>query len=179
MKSKSSIKLVGTKIKFQTSFFIFVVVQLLSCVWLLDPMKCSTPGFPVLHYPPEFAQIYVHWIDDVIQPSYPLSPPSIPDLSLSQHQAFHIRWPKFWTFSFNISPSNEYPRLISFRIDWFDLLAVQETLQKCSPAPQFKSISSSALSLLYGLAQTSINDFWKNHSIVNMDLCWQSDVAAL
>ena len=79
---------------------------------LCDPMNCSTPGFPVLHYLQEFAQTHVHWVDDVIQPSHPLSPPSLVAFNLSQHQGlfqwidFHIRWPSYWSFS--ISPSNEY-----------------------------------------------------------------------
>ena len=72
----------------------------------------------------------------------------------------HIRWPKYWSFSFSISPSNEYLALISSRIDWLDLLAVQGIFK----SPQFKSISSSALSLLYGPTLTSIHDYWKNHS---------------
>ena len=74
-----------------------------------------------------------------------------------------IRWPKYWSFSFSVSPSNEHSGLISFRMDWLDLLAVQGTL-KSSPTPQFKSISSSVLSLLYGPALTSVHDYWKNHS---------------
>ena len=106
-----------------------------SCRSLCDLMGCSTPGFPVLHYLPEFAQTHVHRVDDAIQPSHPLSHPSLPALSLSQHQGlFHelalpFRWPKCWSFSFSISPSNEYSGLISFRMDWFDLLAVQGILK--------------------------------------------------
>ena len=85
--------------------------------------------------------------------------------AFSNESALHIRWPKYWSFSFNINPSNEHPGLISFRIDWLDLLAVQGTLsQESSPKPQFKSINSLALSLLYGPTLTSINDYWKNHS---------------
>ena len=97
-------------------------------------MDCNTPGFPVLHYLLEFAQTLVHWDGDAIQPSHPLSSPS-PALNLSQHQGLssesvlRIRWPKYWSFSFNISPSNKYSDLISFRIDWFDLLAFQGTLK--------------------------------------------------
>ena len=93
------------------------------------------PGFPVLHYFLEFTQTHVCWIDDAIQPSHPLSPPSPPSLNLAQQQSlFHefalgIRWPKDWSFSFSISPSNEYSALISFRIDWFDLFAVQGILR--------------------------------------------------
>ena len=88
-----------------------------------------------------------------------------------------IRWPKYWSFSFNISPSNEYSGLISFRIDWLDLLAVQGSLES-SPTPQFKSINSSVLSLLYGPTLTSIHDSWKNGSFNCTNLCWQSNVAA-
>ena len=76
----------------------------------------------------------------------------------------HIRWPKYWSFIFSISPSNESSGLISFRIDWFDLLAVHGTLQESSPTPQFKSINSLMLSLLYGPILTSIHDYWKKHS---------------
>ena len=106
-----------------------------SCPTLCDPMDYSTPGFPVLHHLPEFAWTHVHWVDDVIQPSYPLLPllllPSIfPSIRVfSNELALHIRWPKYWSFSFSISPSNEYSRLISIRMDWFDLLAVQGTLK--------------------------------------------------
>ena len=75
-----------------------------------------------------------------------------------------IMWPKYQNFSFSISPSKEYSGLISFRIDWFDLLSVQEA-QESSPPPQFKSINSSALSFLYGPTLTSIHDYWKNHKL--------------
>ena len=98
-------------------------------------MDCSTPGFPVLLYLLEFAQIQVHGVSDAIQPSHPLSSPSPPAFNLSKHHglsnksALHIRWPKYWSFSFNISPSNVYSGLISFRMDWLDLLAVQGTLK--------------------------------------------------
>ena len=85
-------------------------------------------------------------------------------------------WPKYWSFSFSISASNEYSGLISFRIDWFDLLEVQGT-QESSPTPQFKSISSSAYNLLYGPALTSMHDYWRNHSFNHMDLCRQSNVS--
>ena len=92
-------------------------------------MDCSTPGFPVHHQLTELAQASAHWVCDAIQPSHPLFSPSLPAFNLSQHQGlykwinfFCIRWPKYWRFSFSISPSNEYSGLISFRIDWFDLL---------------------------------------------------------
>ena len=101
----------------------------------LLPHGLQHARFPVLHYLLEFAQTHVHWVGDAVHPSYPLSPPSSPVFSLSQHQGlfqsvnFSHLWPKYWSFSFSISPSNEYSRLISCRTDWFDLLAVQGTLQ--------------------------------------------------
>ena len=104
-----------------------------SCLTLYDPRNCSTSGFPVLHHLPKFAQTYVHWAGDAIQPSHPLLSPSPHAFNPSQHQglfqwsALCIRWPKSWSFS--ISPSKEYSGLISFRMDWFDLLAVQGTLK--------------------------------------------------
>ena len=105
------------------------------CLTLCDPMDCSSPGLPVHHQLQEFTQTHVQWVGDAIQTSHPLSSASPPALNLSQHQVFsnesalHIRWPKYWSFSFNISPSNEYSGLISFRMDWLDLLAVQGTLK--------------------------------------------------
>ena len=97
-------------------------------------MDCSTPGFPVHHQLPEFAQNHVHQVGDAIQPSHPLSFPSPsafnPSIRVfSNESVLHIRWPKYWSFNFSISPSNEYSGLISFRLDWFDLLAVQGTLK--------------------------------------------------
>ena len=106
-----------------------VSVQSLSHVQLYDPMDWSIPGFPVHHQLLELAQTHVHRVGDAIQPSHPLSSPYPPAFDLSQHQGLHIRWPKYWSFSFSISPSNEYSRLISFRIACFDLLAVQRTLK--------------------------------------------------
>ena len=102
-----------------------------SCSTLCHPMDCSTPGLPVHHQFPELTQTNVHWVGDAIQPSHHLSSPSPPALSLSQHQGL-FKWvsslhqvAKYWSFSFSISPSNEYSGLISFRMDWLDLLAVQ------------------------------------------------------
>ena len=98
-------------------------------------MDFSMPGFPVHHQFLEFTQTHVHWVSDAIQLSHPLPCPS-PVLSVfpcirvfSSESVLHIRWPKYWSFSFSMSPSNEYSRLISLRIDWFDLLAVQGTLK--------------------------------------------------
>ena len=119
--------------------------QSLNCVRLCDRMDCSTPGFPVHHQLPEFAQTHVHRVGNAIQPPHPLSSPPPSAFNLSQLQVFSkesflcIRWPKHWSFSFSISPSNEYSGLISFRMDWVDLLAVQGTLKnllhnQCSKA---------------------------------------------
>ena len=99
---------------------------------LCDPMNHSTPGLPVHHQLPESTQTHVHWVDNAIQPSLPLSPPPPPPIFpsirvFSRESALHIRWPKYWSFS--VGPSNEYSGLMSFRIDWFDLLAVQGTLK--------------------------------------------------
>ena len=88
----------------------------------------------------------------------------------SSELALQVMWPKYWSFSLSNSPSSAYSGLISFGIDWFDLLAVQATLTS-SPTPQLKSINSSGLSLLYGPTLTSIHDCWKNHSFDYMDLC--------
>ena len=103
------------------------------CLTLCDPMNCSTPGFPVHHQLLELSQTHVHRVGDAIQPSHPLSSLSPPAFNPSSNRVFPsesvlcIKWPKYWSFS--ISPSNEYSGLISFRVDWFDLLAVQGTLK--------------------------------------------------
>ena len=143
------------------------VAQSCPTLW---PMNCSTPGLTVHHQLPESTQTHVHQVGDAIQPSHLLSPlllSSIPPSIrvFSSESVLHIRWPKDWSFSFSISPSNEYSGLISFRIDWLDLLAAQGTLKSLLPTPQFKSVSSSALSFLYGPTLTSIHDHWKNHSL--------------
>ena len=105
---------------------------------LCAPMDCSMPGFPVHHQLPELSQTHVHRVGDDIQPSHPLSSPSLsmfPSIrAFSKELVLHIRWPKYWSFSFSISPSNEYSGMISFRIDWFDLFAVQGTLKSFLPA---------------------------------------------
>ena len=84
--------------------------------------------------------------------------------AFANESVLRIRWPKYWSFSFSVSPSNEYSVLISFRMDWLNLLAVQGTL-KSSPTPLFKSINSSLLSFLYSPTLTSIHDYWKTHSL--------------
>ena len=106
-----------------------------SCLTLCYPMDCSMPGFPVLHHLLELAQIYVHQVNDAIQTSHPLSSASPPAFNLSYHQGL-FKWVSFShqvakvsSLNFSISPSNEYSGLISFRMDWFDLLAVQGTFK--------------------------------------------------
>ena len=138
-----------------------VVVQLLSRVQLFVTPWTGAARLPC---PSPSPRVY--------SDSYPLSQwchPMISSSSIfpsirvfSNELALHIRWPKYGSFS--ISPSKEYSRLISFRMDWLDLLAVQETLKESSPTPQFKSTNSLALSLLYGPAVTFIHDYWKNCS---------------
>ena len=106
----------------------------MSCLTLCDPMNRSTPGLPVHHQLPEFTQTHVHQVSDAIQPSHSLSSPSPPAPIPAASESFLVsqlcmRWPKYWSFSFSISPSKEHPGLISFRMDWLDLLAVQGTLK--------------------------------------------------
>ena len=160
------------RIRFQRSeVWNQVSVQLLSHVWLFaTPMDCSTPGFPVHHQFPEPTQTHIHWVSDAIQPSHPLSPPSPPDFSLSQHQGL-FQWVSFLhqvakvlEFHFNISPSNEYSGLISFRMDWLDLLAVQGTLKSLLPHHSSKaSILQLSAFFIVQLSHPH-HDYWKNHS---------------
>ena len=141
----------------------------LSCLTLCNPVDCRMPGFPVHHQLPELAQTHVHWVSDAIQQSYTLLSPSPPAFNLSQHQGLFQgvssshQGAKLLELHFSISPSNEYSGLISFRMDWLDLLAVQGTL-KSSPTLQVKSINSSAPSFLYSPVLISIHYYWKNHS---------------
>ena len=106
-----------------------------SCLTFCNPVDCSTPGFPIHHQLPEVAQTHVHRAGDAIQPSQPLSslllqPPIFPTIRVfSNESVLCIRWPKYWSFSFSISPSNEYLGLISYRMDWLDPLALQGTLK--------------------------------------------------
>ena len=125
-------------------------------------MDCNTPGFPVHHQ--LWSLLRFMSIESVIPSNHHifccplLFPPLIfPTIRVfSSESVLHTRWPKYWSFSFSVSPSNEYSGLISFRIEWLDLFAVQGTL-KSSPTPQFKSINSSALSFLYSPTLTSIH----------------------
>ena len=114
-----------------------------SCPTLCDPMNHSTSGLPVHHQLPEFTQTHVHQVGDAIQPSHPLSsllllPPVTPSIRVfSNESTLCMRWPKYWSFSFSISPSNEHPGLISFGMDWLDLLAVQGTLKRLLQHPVY------------------------------------------
>ena len=152
-----------------------------SCPTLCDPMDCSTPGFHVLHHLPEFAQTHVHWVNDAIQPSHPLSSPSPPAFNLSQHQGL-FWWvgssnqvPKYWSFSFSISPSIKYSGLISFRMDWFDLLAVQRILKSLLQHHSSKASILSDSAFLWSSSHICIR-LLENHSFDYMDLYWQSDL---
>ena len=108
-----------------------------------------------------------------------LLPPIPPSIKVfSNESTLHMRWPKYWSFSFSIIPSKEIPGLISFRMDWFDLLAVRGTLKSLLPTLQFKRFNSLALSLLHSPALTFIHDYWKNHSLDYTDLSRQSNISA-
>ena len=149
----------------RSSVITVAVVVAKWCLTLCDPMDCSTPGFPVLHYFPEFAQTHIHWISDAIQPSHP-SPPAF---NLSQHQGL-----------FQCCSSQQVAKVLEFQLqhqsfqwifradshqDWllWSPCSPRES-QEYSPTPQFKSISSSALSFRYAPTLISIHDYWKNHS---------------
>ena len=151
---------------------------------LCNTIDCSTPGSPVLNYLQEFAQIHAHWVCDAIQTSHPLSFPSPPAFNLSQPQGL-FEW---------VSSSHQVAKVLEFQLQqqsyWWtprtDLLYdglvrsffSPRDSQVASPTPQFKSINSSVLSFLYGPILTSIHNYWQNHSLDYMDLCWESDVSA-
>ena len=128
------------------------------------PMDQSTPGFPALHYLPEFAQTRVHWVGDAFQPSHALMPPSPPAVHLSQIRVFsnvlalQIRWLKNWSFS--ISPSNEYSGLIFFRIDWFILLVVQEILKSLLQHHNLKASKLCFLGSVFSIRIMSFPKLW-------------------
>ena len=152
-----------------------------SCLTLCNPMDCNPPGSS------HISQSLLKLMSiELVMPSnhlilrHPLLllPSILPSIRvLSNESADGIRWPKCWSFTFSISPSNEYSGLTSFRMDWFDLLAVQGTLNGLFQHHNLKA-NSLMLSLLYGPTLTSIHDYWKNHSFDYTDLCWQSDVSA-
>ena len=141
-----------------------------SCLTLCRCMDCSMPGFPVLHCLPEFAKFVSI---ELVMPSNhfilycPLLLPSIfPSIRVfSSESALHIRWPRYWSFRFSIGPSNEYSGLISFRMDWLDLFAVQGTLKSLLQHHNSKAsiLWRSAFFIVPTLA--SIRDYWKNHRL--------------
>ena len=161
----------------------FSSVWSLSCVPLFR-INPSMPGLPIHHHLLEFAQTHVHWDGDDIQPSHPLSSPSPPCPNVSQPQSLsnestlHMRWPKYWGFSFSIIPSKEHSALISFRMDWLDLHAVQGTLK--SLLQHHSSKASILLCSAFFIVQLShpYMTTGKTIALTKMDLCRQSNVSA-
>ena len=154
-----------------------------SCPTLCDPMNCSTPGRPVHHKLPEFTQTHAHRVGDAIQPSHPLLIPSLPAPSIkvfSSESTLRMRWLKYWSFSFSISPSNEHPGLISFRMDWLDLLAAQGTLKSLlqhhsSKASIFRHSASFTVQLSYSAIKK--NTFqWVLMRLIKLEPIIQSEV---
>ena len=146
-------------------------------------MDCSMPGLPVHRQFPKFMQPHVHHVGDATQPSHPPSSPSPPTFNLFRHQGLsnesvlHIRWPKYWSFSFSIRLSNEYSGLISFQMDWLDHLAVQGTLKSLL---QHHSSKASILrrSALFTVQLSHPYMTTGKTSLDYTDLCWQSNVSA-
>ena len=155
------------------------------CPTLWDPVDCSTPGLPVPHYLPEFAQVHFHWISDSIQPSHPLSPSSPFAFNLSQHRGL-FQW---------VSSLHQVAKILELQLQHqsFQLIFRVNFLEDwlvgspCCPRdsqessiPQFKSlINSSVLSLLHGPTLASVHDHWKDHNFDYMDFCQQSEIFAL
>ena len=145
-----------------------------SCPTLCDPMDCSTPGFPVHHQLPEPTQTLVHCVGDAIQHlilccPFILLPSIFPSISVFSNETFLIRWPKYQSFSFSISASNEYSGLTSFRMDWLDLLADQGTLKSLLQHHGSKASVLQCLAFFMVPTLTSIHDYWKNHSFDQTD----------
>ena len=163
--------------------FQFSSVQSLNRAWLCDPMNHSTPGLPVHHQLPESTQTHAHRVGDAIQPSHPLSSPSPPAPNLSQHQSL-FQW---------VNSLHEVGKVLEFQLQHqsFQLTPRTDLLQgglvgspnsprdsqESSPTPQFKSINFSALSFLHSPILTSKHGYWENHSLDQMDFCWQSNVS--
>jgi len=137
-------------------------------------MNCSTPGFPVFHYLPESAHIVMPSNHPIFRRPLFLFPSVFLSIRVfSNESALHTR-PKYWSFSFSISPPIEFSGLILFRIDWFDLLAVQGTLKSLLQHHSSKAVILWC-SAFFMVQLTSVHDCWKNHSLT-IDLCWQSDI---
>ena len=168
-------KMISRKVQFSS------VSQL--CLTLCDPVNRSTPGLPVHHQLPESTQTHVHWVGDAIQPSNPLSSPSPSALNLSQHQGL-FKW---------VSSSHQVTKVLEVSAstsvlpmntqdwspsEWTGWISLQSKgLSRVFSNATVKSINSSVLSFLYSPTLTSIHDHWKNHSLDQMDLCWQSNVS--
>ena len=156
------------------------VIQLFPTLYNPMNQASSMPGLPVHHQFLELTQTHAHWVGDAIQPSHPLpssSPPALnfPSIRVfSNESALHIRCPKYWSFSFKISPSNEYPGLIS--LGWTGWISLHtKGLSRVFSNTSVQSINSLVLSFLHSPTLTSIHDHWKNHSLDETDFCWQSN----
>ena len=140
-----------------------------SCLTLCDAMDCSMPGLPVPHHLPEFAQVHVHCIGDAFQPSHPLMPSSPSALNLSKCKGLYsesavcIRWPKYWSLSFSIHPSSENSGLISLKIDWFDLLALQGTFRSPFQHHSLKASVPWNSAFFTGPTLTTVYDHWEDY----------------
>ena len=153
-----------------------------SCPILCDPMNGGTPGFPVLHYLPWICSLMS--IESVMRPNYLilchpllLLPSIFPCIEVfSNELAICIRWPEYWGFSFSVSPSDQYSGLMSFRMDWFDLLAVKGLSRLFSSIKVWKHQFFSTQPSSWPNSHI-VHDYWKNHSFDYMDLCWQSDIS--
>ena len=138
-------------------------------------MNCSMPGFPVLH--PSWRMLKFMFIESVMLSNHLifcrpllLLPSIFPRIRVfSSESALPIRWPRYWSFCFSICPSNEYSRLVSFRMDWFDLLAVQGTLKSLHQNHNCKASILQCSAFLHGPTLTSVHDYWKNHNFDYMD----------
>ena len=170
-------------LEFLIVFLLLVFSVTQSCPTLCDPMNYSMPGLSVHHQLPEFTQTHVHWVGDAIQPSHPLSSPSPPTLNPSQHQSL-FQWvnsahevAKGWSFSFSIIPSKEHPGLISFRMDWLDLLAVQGTPKSLL---QHHSSKASILCSAFFIVQFShpYMTTGKTIALTRWTFFWHSNVSA-
>ena len=149
-------------------------------------MHSSMPGFP--SFTISWSLLKLMSLESVMPSSHLilcdpllLLPSIFPSITVfSNESVLHIRWPRYWSFSFSISPSNEWIFRTDFLYDWplWSPSSPRDS-QESSPTPQFKSISYSAFSLLYGPTLTSIHDYWKNHSFGYIDLCWQSNLCFL
>ena len=166
-------------------FIAATYVQLLGCVWLFSTpwtAACQAPlSFTNSQSLLKFMSTELVMLSNYLILCGPLLllPSIFPTIRVfSNESALLITWPKYWSFSFSISPSNEYSGLISFRIDWFDLLAAQRTLNSIVASKHHNSKESTLFSFFYNPALTSRFDYWEKYSFDHMDLCQQSDVSA-